>query len=243
VSERERERVAQGVSLRERNGGRRRMAIRRIIWQMSSTMHTCVFPTVTPPLPLVFPIFLFAILLADACVRMHIHTGFPSSAGFHTRSDSGFILAVIRGEEWLPSACKHVLLYHAFNTIASIREEPPVKMPKWAHLPLLLNAEGGKLSKRHSHGSVSSLRAALYEPQAVVNFVASLGFTFASDNQILSLPALAAQFDLSRVHAGGAQVCLSVCLCVCVCVCLRGCVRVFVVLCVMNISIIVNHSY
>jgi hypothetical protein len=129
---------------------------------------------------------------------------------------------VIRGEEWLPSACKHVLLYHAFNTIASIREEPPVKMPKWAHLPLLLNGEGGKLSKRHSHGSVSSLRAALYEPQAVVNFVASLGFTFASDNEILSLPALAAQFDLSRVHAGGAQVC------VCVCVCVRALVLLFI---------------
>ena len=157
----------------------------------------------------------------------------------------GFLLAVIRGEEWLPSACKHVLLYHAFNTIASIREEPPVKMPKWAHLPLLLNAEGGKLSKRHSHGSVSSLRAALYEPQAVVNFVASLGFTFASDNQILSLPDLAAQFDLSRVHAGGAQVCVRVSFCVCAraCACVRVCVRVFVVLCVMNIRIIINHSY
>eukprot|EP00802_Teleaulax_amphioxeia_P005215 Tamp_05219.p1 GENE.Tamp_05219~~Tamp_05219.p1 ORF type:complete len:712 (-),score=132.47 Tamp_05219:106-2241(-) len=133
--------------------------------------------------------------------------GFPSYHLANVVDDAAMRIShVIRGEEWLPSACKHVLLYHAFNTIAAIREEPPVKMPMWAHLPLLLNPTGGKLSKRHSHGSVTALLDAGYEPEAVVNYIAALGFTFESDTIIQPLSALAAQFDLSRVHAGGAQI-------------------------------------
>jgi glutamyl-tRNA synthetase len=55
-------------------------------------------------------------------------------------------------------------------------------MPLFAHLPLLLNATGGKLSKRHSHASVDALREANYEAAAVVSFVAQLGYTFRYTN-------------------------------------------------------------
>ena len=105
-------------------------------------------------------------------------------------------------------APKHVLLYHAFSAIRSIVGGTPpndailhrlgLQTPVLAHLPLLLNPGGGKLSKRHSHGSVAALVAAEYEPQALVNFVALMGCSFSSDT--LPLPDLAAEFDLSRIQ-------------------------------------------
>ena len=116
--------------------------------------------------------------------------GYPSYHLASVVDDSAMRIShVIRGEEWLPSAPKHVLLYHALDTIESIRGGAPVATPRFAHLPLLMNAGGGKLSKRHKHGSVATLMAAGYENLALVNFVARLGFTFSQD--LLPLQQLA----------------------------------------------------
>lgn len=122
---------------------------------------------------------------------------------------------VIRGEEWLPSAPLHVLLYRAFGW-----EET---MPRFAHLPLLLKPEGnGKLSKRDGDrlgfpvfplewkdpktGDVSSgYRESGYLPQAVLNFLALLGWNPGDDKEIMSLDEMVSLFDLSRCSKSGAK--------------------------------------
>ncbi len=122
---------------------------------------------------------------------------------------------VIRGEEWLPSAPLHVLLYRALGW-----EET---MPQFAHLPLLLKPEGnGKLSKRDGDrlgfpvfplewhdpktGEVSSgYREAGYLPEAVINFLALLGWNPGNDQELMSMDELVKLFDLSRCSKAGAK--------------------------------------
>ncbi len=125
------------------------------------------------------------------------------------------ITHVIRGEEWLPSAPLHVLLYRAFGWQDT--------MPEFAHLPLLLKPDGkGKLSKRDGDrlgfpvfplewhdpktGDVSSgYRESGYLPEAVINFLALLGWNPGTDQEILSMDELIAQFDLSKCSKSGAK--------------------------------------
>ena len=122
---------------------------------------------------------------------------------------------VIRGEEWLPSAPLHVLLYRAFGWADT--------MPAFAHLPLLLKPDGkGKLSKRDGDrlgfpvfplewhdpksGDVSSgYRESGYLPQAVINFLALLGWNPGTDQELLSMQELIGQFDLSKCSKSGAK--------------------------------------
>lgn len=121
---------------------------------------------------------------------------------------------VIRGEEWLPSAPLHVLLYEAFEWSDTA--------PAFVHLPLLLKPDGkGKLSKRdgdrlgfpvfplewHAEdGTVSSgYRESGYLPAAVVNFLALLGWNPGTDQEILSMEELIAQFDLTKCSKSGAK--------------------------------------
>jgi len=122
---------------------------------------------------------------------------------------------VIRGEEWLPSAPLHVLLYEAFGWQDT--------MPQFAHLPLLLKPEGkGKLSKRDGDrlgfpvfplewhdpktGEVSSgYRESGYFPEAVVNFLALLGWNPGTEQEIFSLDELVEAFDISRCSKAGAK--------------------------------------
>ncbi len=122
---------------------------------------------------------------------------------------------VIRGEEWLPSAPLHVLLYRAFGW-----EET---MPQFAHLSLLLKPEGnGKLSKRDGDrlgfpvfplewhdpksGAVSSgFRESDYLPEAVINFLALLGWNPGDDSELMSMDELVAKFDLSKCSKAGAR--------------------------------------
>ncbi len=122
---------------------------------------------------------------------------------------------VIRGEEWLPSAPLHVLLYKAFGWEDT--------MPEFAHLPLLLKPEGnGKLSKRDGDrlgfpvfplrwvdpksGDVSSgYREAGYLPEAVINFLALLGWNPGNDQEIMSLEEMVKLFDLKRCSKSGAK--------------------------------------
>ncbi len=101
---------------------------------------------------------------------------------------------VIRGEEWLPSTPKHVLLYQAFGW------EPPV----FAHLPLLLNAERKKLSKRHASVAVGDYIEKGYFPEAFVNFVSLLGWNPSGDRELYSMQELIDGFNLERVNKSGA---------------------------------------
>jgi len=101
---------------------------------------------------------------------------------------------VIRGEEWLPSTPKHILLYQAFGW-------PP---PRFAHLPLLLNADRSKLSKRQGDVTVEDYRDKGILPEALLNFVALLGWNRGDDQEIFSLRELVESFTLERVNKAGA---------------------------------------
>ena len=122
---------------------------------------------------------------------------------------------VIRGEEWLPSAPLHVLLYRAFGWEDT--------MPRFAHLPLLLKPDGkGKLSKRDGDrlgfpvfplewhdpktGDVSNgFRESGYFPEAVVNFLALLGWNPGTEQEMFSLDELVEAFDISKCSKAGAR--------------------------------------
>lgn len=106
---------------------------------------------------------------------------------------------VIRGEEWLSSTPKHVLLYNAFGW----------EIPQMAHLPLIMSPSGGKLSKRkaESEGIPINTKDYIeqnYEPEALVNFLAYLGWSPGDDSEIHSLDELIELFTLDRVSKGGA---------------------------------------
>ena len=101
---------------------------------------------------------------------------------------------VIRGEEWLPSTPKHILLYRAFGW----------QEPQFAHLPLLLNPDRTKLSKRQGDVAVEDYQAKGFLPQALVNFVALLGWNKGDDQEIFSLEELVKYFSLERVNKAGA---------------------------------------
>jgi glutamyl-tRNA synthetase len=101
---------------------------------------------------------------------------------------------VIRGEEWLPSTPKHILLYRYFGW----------ETPKFAHLPLLLNPDKSKLSKRQGDVAVEDYRAKGYLKEALVNFVAFLGWNPGDEREIFSLEQLVKEFTLERVGKAGA---------------------------------------
>lgn len=106
------------------------------------------------------------------------------------------ITHVIRGEEWLPSTPKHICLYKAF------RWNPP----EFAHLPLLLNSDKSKLSKRQGHVSVEEYIQEGYTKEAILNFVAFLGWNPGSgeEKEIYTLKELEEAFSLEKVHKAGA---------------------------------------
>lgn len=101
---------------------------------------------------------------------------------------------VIRGEEWLPSTPKHVLLYQAFGW----------DLPQFAHLPLLLNKKKAKLSKRHGDVAVEDFMKKGYLRDAFVNFIALLGWNPTSDREIFTIDELIENFNLEKVNKGGA---------------------------------------
>ena len=101
---------------------------------------------------------------------------------------------VIRGEEWLSSTPKHIFLYDAFGW----------GKPHFAHLPLLLNPDKSKLSKRQGDVAVEDFLAKGYLPEALLNFVALLGWHDESDREIFSLQELEEYFSLERITKSGA---------------------------------------
>jgi glutamyl-tRNA synthetase len=119
---------------------------------------------------------------------------------------------VVRGEEWLPSAPAHILIYNYLGL--------ENQMPKLAHLPLILNPDGnGKISKREARFPVFPLswkdpretepyigyKESGYYPEAFVNILALLGWNPGTNEEIFSLEELAKIFDFERVHKSGAK--------------------------------------
>jgi glutamyl-tRNA synthetase len=104
------------------------------------------------------------------------------------------ITDVIRGEEWLSSTPKHILLYDFFGW----------EKPVLAHLPLLLNPDRSKLSKRQGDVAVEDYRSKGYLKEALINFVALLGWTAGDDVEFYYLNELIEKFSLEKVNKSGA---------------------------------------
>ena len=99
----------------------------------------------------------------------------------------------LRGEEWISSTPKHLLLYRAFDW----------KPPKFAHMPLIRNADHSKISKRKNDVSILSYRDKGYLPEAVINFIALLGWSHPEGKEIFDLKEFLQIMDLSRVQKTG----------------------------------------
>lgn len=97
---------------------------------------------------------------------------------------------VIRGVDWLPSAPKHVLLIEAFGW----------PLPAFAHLPLVYGRDRQRLSKRHGAKDVLEYRDAGYLPEAIINFVAFLGWSPGTTEEIFTLPELVERFSLAKIQ-------------------------------------------
>lgn len=100
------------------------------------------------------------------------------------------ITHVIRGEEWIPSTPKHVLLYQAFGW----------ECPTFVHLTVFLSKSGGKMSKRDGDTALLSFRETGYLPEAIVNFIALLGWNPKTEEEFFLLRELTDRFDLSMIN-------------------------------------------
>jgi len=104
------------------------------------------------------------------------------------------ITHVIRGEDHISNTPKQILIQQALK----------LPMPKYAHLPLILGPDKSKLSKRHGAVSVDEYREMGYLPEALINFIAFLGWNPGTDKEIFSLEELIREFDLNKVQKSGA---------------------------------------
>ena len=103
---------------------------------------------------------------------------------------------IMRGDEWLPSVPKHVLLYEAFGW----------EIPVYAHLPLILAPDGkGKLSKRHGGVEIRDFRQQGYLPEAMVNYLARVGWSYDDRTEIFARDELIQYFDLAGVNNSPAR--------------------------------------
>lgn len=104
------------------------------------------------------------------------------------------ITHVIRGEDHIPNTPKQILIYEVLG----------FPLPQFAHIPLILGPDRSKLSKRHAVVSIESYKEEGYLPQALISFMALLGWHPEGDREIFNLKELARAFDLSRVQKSGA---------------------------------------
>lgn len=102
---------------------------------------------------------------------------------------------VLRGEEWLPSTPKHILIYKAFNW----------KIPEFGHLPQLLNLNGKKLSKRDGDVGVRDFIKKGYLPEALINYIALLGWNPKTTQEFFSMQELIKEFDIEKINRAGAK--------------------------------------
>lgn len=103
------------------------------------------------------------------------------------------ITHVVRGDEWISSTPKHVFLYEAFGW----------EKPTFVHLPTVLNKNGKKLSKRNDDVSVEDFRLKGYLPEALINYLALVGWSPESNQEILSMDEMIEQFSFDRVSKSG----------------------------------------
>jgi glutamyl-tRNA synthetase len=103
------------------------------------------------------------------------------------------ITHVIRAEEWLSSTPKHVVLYQAFGWTA----------PEWIHMPLLRNADKSKISKRKNPVSLDYYRAAGFLPEALLNYLGTMGWSISGDRERFTLPEMIEAFTFDRMSLGG----------------------------------------
>jgi glutamyl-tRNA synthetase len=99
------------------------------------------------------------------------------------------VTLIMRGEEWIPTAPVHVQLYRAFGW----------EVPQLAHMPLILAPGGGKLSKRHGSTAMEEFRSQGYLPEAMMNYLALLGWSLDGETEIISKEELLQHFTLERV--------------------------------------------
>jgi glutamyl-tRNA synthetase len=104
------------------------------------------------------------------------------------------ITEVIRGEDHLSNTPKHIALIRALG----------YREPRFGHIPLILNPDRTKMSKRKSQTAIDDYRLQGYLPEAMVNFLAFLGWSPGTEEEIFSLDELAERFEIERVHKGGA---------------------------------------
>ncbi len=121
--------------------------------------------------------------------------GFPTYHMAHVVDDHLMeIDLVIRGEEWLPSLPKHLVLFEMLGWTP----------PRYAHVPLLLNKDKTKLSKRQNSVSVEEYIEKGYLPEAMINFLAMLGWNPGTTQEMFTMDELIAQFSIDRVQKSGA---------------------------------------
>src|ERR1700693_2339462 len=122
--------------------------------------------------------------------------GFPTyQLGFAVDDHEMRISHIIRGDGWLPSAPKHLLLFQAFNWLP----------PAFAHLPLVLGPDKKPLAKRHGARDVLEYREAGYLPEAVDNFIAFLGWSPGTEEDILTIDQLIEKFSIEKIQASPAM--------------------------------------
>ncbi len=121
--------------------------------------------------------------------------GFPTYHLAHVVDDHLMeITHVIRGDEWVSSTPKHILLYESFGWTP----------PKFLHMPLLLGLDGRKLSKRRNPTSIFYFRDSGYLPEALLNFLSLMGYSLGDDREIYTLDELIKEFDPKRIGVSGA---------------------------------------
>lgn len=102
---------------------------------------------------------------------------------------------VFRGEDWLPSTPKHLLVYRAFGW----------EVPPHAHLPNVLGPDGKKLAKRHGATKVEQFRSEGYLPEALANYLSLVGWAPGTEEEVFSLSDLVQRFRIEQVHKAGGK--------------------------------------
>lgn len=121
--------------------------------------------------------------------------GYPTYHLAHVVDDhDSEITHVIRGDEWLPSAPKHIVLHEALGW----------ELPEYAHVPIILGPDKGKLSKRHGAKPALEYKDAGYLPEALINFLALLGWSSGTDKEVFTKDELITAFTIDRVQSSPA---------------------------------------